>query len=70
MLGGAQRLRGPSRIAFCERFAPSRHEPLEMLEVELARFHAKQIAGSARDQSGLIRGRRGEHLAQARDLVS
>ena len=70
MLGAPQRCRGPTRITFRECFAPDRHEPLEMLEVELARFHAKQIAGSARDQSGLIRGRRGEHLAQARDLVS
>ena len=41
-----------------------------MLEVELARLDAKQVAGSAGHEPRLVRSRRDEDLAQARDLVA
>ena len=52
-LGGAQRLRRGGRIAGCERLAPRRDEPFEVLEVELARLDPEQVAGSAGNEPRL-----------------
>ena len=57
-------------VARGQRFAPLRRQPLEVLQVELARLDAKEVARRARDEPRLVAGRRGEHLAQARHLVS
>ena len=51
----AQQLRGRGRVADRERLASRRDEPLEVLEVELARLDAEQVAGSARDEPRLVR---------------
>ena len=48
-LGRAQRLRGRQRIPGRERLAPLDHQPLEELQVELARLDPKQIARCARN---------------------
>ena len=54
----------------CERLAPVVDELLEVLEVELARLDAQQVTGRPRGEARLVVRRRGEHLAQPRDVVA
>ena len=52
-----------------ERLPPVRGEPLEDLEVELARLDSQQVAGWPRGETRLVAGCRAEQLAEPRDVV-
>ena len=58
------------RIPGSQRLAPVGRQPLEALQVELARLDAQQVAGGPRNQARLVAGDRVEHLAQPRDVVA
>ena len=65
-----KRLRGRGGVTGRERLASLRDEPLEVLEVELARLDAKQVAGGARDEPRLVADGRARAPCEARDVVA
>ena len=58
------------RIPRTKRLVPFHDEPLERLEVELARLDSKQVARRPRDETRLVDDGGAEHLAKARDVVA
>ena len=68
--GGTERLGRRLGVTLCGGLAPVCRQALEVLEVELARLDAQQVAGRPRRQSWLVARRRDQHLAQAGHLVA
>ena len=69
-LGGPQRPRRRGRVTGRERLAALGDQPLEVLQIELARLDAEEIAAAAGGETRLVRRRRAQHLPEPRDVVA